>query len=291
MENFHERFLRSNPTFMSRICLSFLFFISIACHPGDEKKNLVLHSNSLNSPETVAGIALPPGFKRVALPAHSFGEWLRSVPLKKDNLVHLYNGELKADQSSQFAVLDIRVGTKDLQQCADAILRLRAEYFLQQNRPNLIAFRATDGTVLSFPDWKKGIRYKLAGNKLTLYKQNFDDTDTRRNLESFLETVFSFCGTLSLSHEMHSKNIRDINPGDVFVKGGSPGHAMVVMDVAINEAGKKIFILAQSYMPAQDIHIVKNPMDVELSPWYNVNDSKSLVTPGWVFDPGQIKEW
>jgi Domain of unknown function (4846) len=276
---------------MSRLYLVLLLFISIACHSGDERKNLVLHTNNSKPAETVAGIVLPPGFKRVKLSAHSFGEWLRNISLKKDNRVHLYNGSLKSDQSAQFAVLDIRIGTKDLQQCADAVLRLRAEYFLHQNRSDLIVFKATDGTVLSFPDWKKGTRYKLAGNKLTTYKQTIDDTDTRKNLESFLETVFSFCGTLSLSHEMHAKNIGDIHPGDVFVKGGSPGHAMIVIDMAVNEAGEKIFMLAQSYMPAQDVHIVKNPMNDELSPWYSVNASAPLITPGWIFDPGEIKEW
>ena len=36
---------------------------------------------------------------------------------------------------------------------------------------------------------------------------------------------------------------------------------MIVADVAFNKKGEKIFILAQGYMPAQDIHIVKNPME------------------------------
>jgi len=38
--------------------------------------------------------------------------------------VFLYNGKIKQNQQAQFAVLDIGIGNKDLQQCADIILRL-----------------------------------------------------------------------------------------------------------------------------------------------------------------------
>jgi len=40
------------------------------------------------------------------------------------------------------------------------------------------------------------------------------------------------------------------------IRAGSPGHAMLVVDVAEDERGRRIYLLAQSYMPAQDIHIV-----------------------------------
>ena len=275
---------------MSRLVISFIFLSVIACH-WQNKKNVPQSTGTAGLSKIVADIPLPPGYKRPELSFHSFGAWLRSVSLKKDNHVYLYNGSLKADQTVQFAVLDMRVGDKDLQQCADAIMRLRAEYFYWENRPDLISFKATDGTVLSFSDWKKGTRYGLAGNKLVAYKQNNIDTNSRKELESFLETVFSFCGTLSLSHELHPKDIRNISPGDVFVKGGSPGHAMIVMDVAVNDYGRKIFILAQSYMPAQDIHIVKNHSDERFSPWYPVDKSAEIVTPEWTFRRDQLKTW
>jgi hypothetical protein len=42
---------------------------------------------------------------------------------------------------------------------------------------------------------------------------------------------------------------------------------MIVVDVAVNKEGKKVFMLAQSYLPAQDIHIVKDPGNEILSPW------------------------
>ena len=58
----------------------------------------------------------------------------------------------------------------------------------------------------------------------------------------------------------HINNVEDIEIGDVFIQTGNPyGHAIIIVDVAINKNKEKIFMLAQSYMPAQEIHILKNP--------------------------------
>jgi len=76
---------------------------------------------------------------------------------------------LRDNQSTHFAVLDIPVGDKDLQQCADAIMRLRAEYFLNKDNIDSICFKATDGTDLSFAKWMEGERYRLKGARLVAY--------------------------------------------------------------------------------------------------------------------------
>jgi hypothetical protein len=92
-----------------------------------------------------------------------------------------------------------------------------------------------------------------------------DRTDQgRRAFETYLRQVF-------------------VEPGDVLIRGGSPGHAMLVMDVAEDERGHRIYLLAQSYMPAQDIHIVKNPGN-GLTPWYRADSSAGIVeTPEYIF--------
>jgi hypothetical protein len=50
-------------------------------------------------------------------------------------------------------------------------------------------------------------------------------------------------------------------------------------------------MLAQSYMPAQDIQILKNPNDSDISPWYSANFVDKLLTPEWTFDTGDLKTW
>lgn len=54
----------------------------------------------------------------------SFAEYLRNLPLKPHGTkVKYYNGEEKPNDV-YVAVIDIDVGTRDLQQCADAVIRL-----------------------------------------------------------------------------------------------------------------------------------------------------------------------
>ena len=75
-----------------------------------------------------------------------------------------------------------------------------------------------------------------------------------------MDTVFAWAGTHSLERELKPAALAGIAAGDVFIKGGFPGHAVLVADVVENRAtGEKRFLLLQSYMPAQDIHVLKNP--------------------------------
>jgi hypothetical protein len=103
--------------------------------------------------------------------------------------------------------------------------------------------------------------------------------------------VFTNCGTLSLSHQLWSKDMTLLAPGDVLVWGGSPGHAMLVMDVAVNKTGQKIYLLSQSYMPAQDVHVVINPQNPSLNPWYAAKDEADIETPEWTFKTNELKTW
>ena len=107
-----------------------------------------------------------------------------------------------------------------------------------------------------------------------------------------MDNIFMFAGTASLSKELHSKNVEDLAAGDVFIQGGFPGHAVIVMDVAVSDKGSKVFLLAQSYMPAQDIHILKNDNNFGISPWYDLDEIEgSLKTPEWTFSSSDLKSW
>jgi hypothetical protein len=134
----------------------------------------------------------------------------------------------------------------------------------------------------------KGERYRLKGTRLEAYSSGSFGGNKRQQMEQFLEVVFSYCGTISLNKE--TKPVND-QAGDVFIKAGSPGHAMIVVDVAINDQEEKIFLLAQGLMPAQSIHVVKNPMDEKMSPWYKVTDDLKIITPEWIFYRNQLNGW
>jgi hypothetical protein len=97
---------------------------------------------------------------------------------------------------------------------------------------------------------------------------------------------------VSLSKEMKPVMIEDMEIGDVFIQGGSPGHCVIVVDMAMHaQTGEKLFLLAQSYMPAQDIHILKNPQDPQISPWYSIKFGDTLITPEWTFKRTDLKRF
>ena len=247
-------------------------FLLVNCIEKPAPINATLRTMpSINTmPATVADIPLPDGFKRNSYAEKSFATWLRKISINKDTRVYLYNGQLKQNQQAQYAVLNVPVGNKDLQQCADAVMRLRASYLYDQKRYADIAFSDNNGKSYVCPGPVDSIRF-----------------------EHYLEKVYSYCGTLSLEKQLHPvSDFSLLQPGDVLIKGGSPGHCVMVMDIAVNSSGKTIYLLAQSYMPAQNIHLLKNPMDSELSPWYELkNDNSFIYTPEWTFAPRQLRRW
>ncbi|WP_153799812.1 DUF4846 domain-containing protein [Foetidibacter luteolus] len=243
----------------------------------------------------ISTIWLPAGYQRPVSLAGSFAAWLGMLMLKADNRVFLYNKQLKQDQASHYAVIDISTGDEDLQQCADAIMRLRSEYFWTAKNYAQVKFPASGNVILSFDRYAKGERYDVHNNKLYVCRRaNTSPNYTHSNLMNFLRIVFTYCGTYTVRQQTNPvADLKDIQAGDVLVKAGSPGHAMIVADVAVNkETGRKIFLLAQGYMPAQDMHIVKNKNNAALSPWYSVEDIKDkIVTPGYVFDKTDLRRW
>jgi len=235
-------------------------------------------------------IAVPAGFKRAEAAKGSFADWLRHLPLKPGRpQVHLYNGKLKADQQVHYAVVDIDVGNTDLQQCADAVMRMRAEYLYSVKEYERLHFNFTNGTSVGFKKWSEGYRTVIKGNAVSWVKSAAPAADYK-TFKSYCSTVFTYAGTSSLSKEMKPvANVKDVQIGDVFIMGGFPGHAVLVVDVCENKAtGEKLFMIQQSYMPAQEIHILKNYTNAALSPWYSVKFSGDLETPQWTFKQDQL---
>jgi Domain of unknown function (4846) len=234
----------------------------------------------------------PENFHRVAVDSGSFAEWLRMVPIKSGNPpVLLYDGSEKGRQDVHALVLDLDVGSKNLQQCADAIIRLRAEYLFSIQHFSDILFHFTSGDAARYKDWRAGMRCEVSGNTVTWKNKTTADA-SYQSFRNYLDLVFNYCGTASLTKELTPiASPRDIQAGDIFIQGGSPGHALMVMDVATDDAGNKIFLLAQSYMPAQEMHIIKNPNDEALSPWFRADFSWPLQTPEWTFDEGTLKRF
>ena len=221
-------------------------------------------------------IILPKGYERIPAPRGTFAEYLSHIPLKPaGSKVKYFNGLVKDRENVYCAVLDIPIGNKDLQQCADAVMRLRGEYLFAQKKYEAIHFNfLSDGKPRFFKKFAKG---------------NY----SYQTFEKYMEFVFISANTASLLKELKPiPTIQSMKIGDVFIQKGNPyGHAEIVLDMAVNKkTGKQIFLLAQSYMPAQDIQILLNPMNENLSPWYEINENE-IETPEWNFQATDLRRF
>lgn len=236
-------------------------------------------------------IPAPKAYQRVEAGEGSFLDYVRAYPLKADGSpVLLYDGRKKGNQTAHAAVFAMPVFDSDLQQCADSVIRMYGEYLWNKGAHNKIAFHLTNGFLMDYPSWREGNRLKVDGNHVSWVKSASYDESYETFLR-YLQYVMMYAGTLSLDNECTPIEISQIQAGDLFIKGGSPGHCVMVADVAVNEAGDVCFLLAQGYMPAQDFHILNNPLHGE-DPWYYVHEfSYPFETPEYVFQEGSLKRW
>jgi hypothetical protein len=245
------------------------------------------HDASAESDRLDRRIPPPSGFVRDEAAAGSFAAWLRGLPLKPGRpQVRLFDGRLKGNQEAHHAVVDIDVGPRDLQQCADAVMRLRAEYLYATGAIDRVRFDVTNGAPASLAGWFAGDRPVLRRGALAWTRTAPPDT-SYASARRFLDVVFTYAGSASLARQLRAvPDERDLQAGDVFIQGGFPGHAVLVVDAAHGPGGRRAFLLAQSYMPAQEIHVLRNPRAAQGEPWYVLDDAAPLVTPEWTFGPG-----
>ena len=231
----------------------------------------------------------PEGYTRTVAEEDSLTQFLRSYPMKEAGApVLLYDGREKGDQSAHAAVFDLPIENQDLQQCADSVMRVYAEYFLQTGQYERIAFHFTNGFLAEYSKWRDGQRIKVDGNTVSCVPSSGYD-DSYECFQGYMKMMFSYAGTLSMDSEATPIGTEEIRAGDGFLHGGSPGHVVLVADVCENDAGNKAFLLAHGYMPAQQFHLLKSPAH-ESDPWYYVNElTDPLHTPEYTFSMDSLK--
>lgn len=226
----------------------------------------------VNAQHTIGSIPLPKGYTRVK--CDGYGNYLRNLKLTGSKQIRTYKGDI-INRRNTYAVLDIDVGKKDLQQCADAAIRLWAEYLYSIKAYNRIYFHALgNGNAIRFNAWAK---------KKRSYSYN-----TFRN---YLDHVFAYCNSTSMWREMKSIKPQDLKVGDcfVYINEHTYGHVVTVVDMAVNQKGEKIFMVAQSWMPAQQIHIVTD--EQTNSPWYKLTENGIYNISGYTMGKKNMKRF
>lgn len=230
-------------------------------------------SNPANR-KAIGEITVPWGYERVDVKRGSFGDFIRKIPLQERGSHMKYSdGRIALGQYFGYAVLDLPL-LADSEQCADAVMRMRAEYLWQNSQYGSIHFHSVSGK-----------------------DQRYGGGSDRKAFERYLLKVFVNSNTSSLRQELKPKPFQEISPGDVFVYGsprpGYYGHAVLVTDVARNtRTGKTAIMLAQSSTPALTMHIIRDILHPLRSPWIILDDTdEDLFISGIHFDMLDLREW
>ena len=226
-----------------------------------------------NNYKTIGEIPEPWGYVRINGDDVAYTNYLRSLPLKERGAkVQLYTGGNARFQSLNYAVINMPI-LSNAEQCADVCMRLRAEYLFNTGQYGRIRFQNVNGKTL-----------------------NYGGGGSRKSFEHYLRNLYGVASTFSLSREMKTRRLADMQTGDVFVYparyGLQYGHAVMVVDVAINSDGKKAFLLAEGNTPAREIHVMRNFENPFRSPWFMLDeDADNLILSVFHYKASDLKSF
>jgi hypothetical protein len=217
--------------------------------------------------------------KPLSYPPDSWPYFLQHLPTADKPIVD-YKGNLISNQGKHYAILTYDIGHSDLQQCADALIRIRAEYLFSQKKNMLIGFHFNSGDYYSWTDYLHGIRPVLKENRLHLMQVANPSEISHASLRKYLDIVFAYANTVSLCRELKTTNL--LETGTVIIYPGNPGHCCMIVDEALGEKADTVFKLVEGYMPAQSIYILSNPYEPDLNPWYHLG-KRDISTASCIF--------
>jgi hypothetical protein len=224
----------------------------------------------------------PSGFERAPVQPRSFAAWLRDLPVWRDRTdVHSWRG--RSLQVRSPAVIALDTGRGDLQQCADSILRLHAEYRWHRGQRQQLAYHLTSGDRISWHDWLAGERLLVDGSRVERTVGAARAAD-HRSFRAWLQQLFIYAGTRSLRYDTAPVPPQQPAPaGDILVDPGSPGHAVIVLDVAENADGRRLALIGQGFMPAQELHVISgNAANAADGIWFELPSAGGeLRVPSW----------
>ena len=244
-------------------------------------ENYHFTSSSKGSQRLSSHFEPPLGYERIPLAKGSFGQWLRDIPLSEGTQVLSHRGEAIAAPAA--AVVPLDVGQGDLQQCADSILRLYAEYRWSVDQGDNLGFHFSSGDLSSWRKWRNGERFSIRGSTVKRIRRSAV-SNTHAQYRKWLQHTFIYAGTRSLNRDSTRLPVdKPIVPGDFFVSPGSPGHAIIVLDVAKAPGQPDVALLGQGFMPAQSFHVIEDDGSHMRGRWFVLPSGQSgaLKNPSW----------
>lgn len=222
-----------------------------------------------------------------------YSVFLREFPLKKTNVVKYHHGGNKYNDNIWAAVFDYDIGTGNLHQCADAVIFMRAQYLYTKGLIERLQYTFVSGFKAKYLDYLS-YQYKVDGNKVSLVLRNEKLKENQETFKKWLKQIWMYSNTWSIEKfDSYEVGLLDIKPGDFFIRSYPPpqyGHAVKVVDVVSDSRGFKKVMLSQSYMPAQENHILINPLNNGV--WFKISSSTKVIkTPEYTFYSNELRRF
>jgi hypothetical protein len=245
-------------------------------------------------------IAEPAGFHRIPAKPGTFADWLRHLPVASEKTpVTNHRGKvtLKEADPRIAAVIMLQPHSEHLLAGANILTRLRAEFQWTAHQREDLAFHYTSGHQATWRDWATGQRPTVAGKKVKLAKSAEPD-DSRQSFCDYIETLLRYASgysiledtlPLSASQTPGGPPSPPIAPGDIFIRNGRGQHAVMVLDVVIDKAGRTAVLLGRGGTPAQTFHVLRSPNG---SPWFGLTpDQPIAIDKTTSLKPSNLRRW
>lgn len=256
----------------------FLFFIFVKFHAPKQEKYINKSGNTIST-----RFKVPEGYERVKTEEGSFEYYLQNLPLKKyGSKAYHYNGKINRN-APVYGVFDNEITPKNLEQCADAVMRLWAEYLYYRGEYDRIKFNFVNGFECDYVSYAEGNRLHV-DDKICYWYKDAEEDYSYETFRRYMDLVHNYANTTSLQKQAEPVSYEDIRIGDIFVMTASQmnkslGHAVIVVDMCVNkETGEKLLLIAESTTPASETYVVT---DREGNVWIRLDEFGALHTSTW----------
>jgi len=177
----------------------------------------------------VRDIPPPAGFTRTQEAEGSFGAWLQNLPLNIGT-----------------AAIGAAAGKNGPLRGIGGLMKLRAEYLYAKRLAEKIQFIVAPGFGTPYVEWLDGYRLSASQDVVAWLRTTAvagPPDYSYAGFKAFANAVLSPADPASLTTQLAKVGgIGDVRVGDVFVNAGATGSAMIVVDTAVDGAGRKKFL-------------------------------------------------
>lgn len=254
----------------------------------------VLLGGAADAASLQATFPAPAGYARIAVAAESFAASVRSLTVLPDSVpVRYADGRICGTWPAGTRVVDLPfLFRADLEQCTDMALRLFAEYAWARGSADGLEFRLQNGQRIAWREWRAGrrLRFDSAAHRHVVAPARADSS--RVEFEQFLHYLFLWTGSAALKRDLQAVEAGDLLPGDLIVQNttGAMGHVSVILDVAQDSSGHRLYLIGNGWTPAQSFFVRIARPDEGSDGWFTLAGYENHLSV-YGFGPFNFRRW